>query len=89
MIHKERKKGPIITTVQQAKRLIKIVIGFSVLLVGCVMIVTPGPGMAAIVGGLAILATEFVWAKRLMNRFKDGANHLKNSILNNSKNKTR
>jgi len=89
MIHKERKKGPIITTVQQAKRLIKIVIGFSVLLVGCIMIVTPGPGMAAIVGGLAILATEFVWAKRLMNRFKDGANHLKNSILNNSKNKTR
>jgi len=64
MIHKERKKGPIITTVQQAKRLIKIVIGFSVLLVGCIMIVTPGPGMAAIVGGLAILATEFVWAKK-------------------------
>jgi len=89
MIHKEKKKGPLITTVQQAKRLIKIVIGFSVLLVGCIMIVTPGPGMAAIVGGLAILATEFVWAKRLMNRFKDGANHLKNSILNNSKNKTR
>jgi uncharacterized protein (TIGR02611 family) len=88
MIHKDKKRGPIITTVQQAKRLIKIVIGFTVLLVGFIMLVTPGPGMAAIIGGLAILATEFVWAKRLMNRFKDGANHLKNSVLNNSKNKT-
>jgi len=85
MIHKDKKRGPLITTVRQAKRLIKIVIGFTVLLVGLIMLVTPGPGMAAIIGGLAILATEFVWAKRLMNRFKDGANNLKNSVLNNSK----
>lgn len=85
MIHKDKNKGPLITTVQQAKRLIRIVIGFTVLLFGCIMLVTPGPGMAAIVGGLAILGTEFVWAKKLMNRVKDGANHLKNSILNNSK----
>ncbi len=85
MVHKDKKRSQIITTVQQAKRLIRIVIGFTVLLVGCIMLVTPGPGMAAIIGGLAILATEFVWAKRLMNRFKDGANHLKNSVLNNSK----
>lgn len=84
-----KKRSPLIKTIQQAKRLIRIVIGFTVLLVGCIMLVTPGPGMAAIVGGLAILATEFVWAKKLMDRFKDGANHLKNSILNNSKNKTK
>ena len=53
------------------------------------MLVTPGPGIPTVVGGLAILATEFVWAKRLMDRVKDGANNLKNSILNNSKNKTK
>ena len=87
-MHENKKRNPLIKTIQQAKRLIKIVIGFTVLLVGCIMIVTPGPGMAGIVGGLAILATEFVWAKRLMNRFKDGANHLKNSIFNNSKKKS-
>jgi hypothetical protein len=88
MIRKDKKKGPIITTIEQAKRLIKIVIGFTILLGGFIMLFIPGPGIPTIVGGLAILATEFVWAKRLMNRFKDGANHLKNSILNNSKNKT-
>ena len=77
-----------IKTVKQAKRLIKVVVGFTVLLLGLIMLVTPGPGIAAIVGGLAILATEFIWAKRLLNRFGDEANNLKNSIFN-SRNKNR
>ena len=51
------------------------------------MIVTPGPGIAAIAGGLAILATEFVWARKLMKRFEKEAVNVKNSLLNNYKNK--
>jgi uncharacterized protein (TIGR02611 family) len=31
-----------------------------------VMLVTPGPGLAAILGGLALLATEFAWARRIL-----------------------
>jgi hypothetical protein len=88
-MHERKKRTPLIKTVEQAKRLIKIVIGFTILLGGCIMLVTPGPGIPTVVGGLAILGTEFVWAKRLMKRFKDGANNLKNSILNNSKKKQR
>lgn len=82
-----KKSSPLIATVQQARRLIKIVFGFTILLGGCIMLVTPGPGIATIVGGLAILATEFVWARKLMNRFKDEAVNAKNYILNNSKKK--
>ena len=82
-----KKRGPLITTIEQAKRLIKVVVGFTVILFGCVMLVTPGPGLAAIVGGLAILATEFVWARRLMKRFKEEAVNAKNSFLNNYINK--
>ncbi len=84
-MHERKKRNPLIKTVQQAKRLIKTVIGFTILLGGVIMLFIPGPGIPTIVGGLAILGTEFVWARRLMKRFKDGANHLKNSILNNSK----
>lgn len=84
-MHERKKRNPLIKTVQQAKRLIKTVIGFTILFGGVIMLFIPGPGIPTIVGGLAILATEFVWAKRLMKRFKDGANNLKNSILNNSK----
>jgi len=79
------KQHPLIATLKQAKRLIKIVIGFTVLIIGIVMIALPGPAVVVIPIGLGILATEFVWAKHLLKRFKDGANNLKNSILNNSK----
>ena len=72
-----------IKTLKQAKRLVMVVVGFTIIIGGCIMLVTPGPGMAAIVGGLAILATEFVWARRLLKRFGDEANNLKNSIFNN------
>lgn len=86
-----KKRSPLITTVQQAKRLIKIIIGFTVILFGLIMLVTPGPGIVAILMGLAILGTEFVWARRLMKRFEKEANNVKNSffkkIINKSKNK--
>jgi uncharacterized protein (TIGR02611 family) len=72
-----------VKTLKQARRLVLIVIGFTVILLGIIMLVTPGPGVATIVGGVAILATEFVWAKKLLKRFGDGANNLKNSFLNN------
>ncbi len=53
------------------------------------MLVTPGPGLAVIVLGLAILATEFVWARRLMKRFEKEAKNVKNSFFHNANKKTR
>jgi uncharacterized protein (TIGR02611 family) len=37
---------------------------------GLIMLVTPGPGIASIVAGLALLSTEFDWARRLLNWFR-------------------
>jgi uncharacterized protein (TIGR02611 family) len=37
-------------------------VGLVVLVAGLVMMVTPGPGVVAILVGLAILATEWAWA---------------------------
>jgi tellurite resistance protein TerC len=84
-----KKKSPLITTVHQAQRLIKIVIGFTVLLFGLIMLVTPGPGVVVIVLGLAILGTEFVWAKRLMKRFEKEATNVKNSFFKKMINKSK
>jgi uncharacterized protein (TIGR02611 family) len=55
---------------KKVRRLIVAVIGFTVLLIGIVMIATPGPSILVIPLGLAILATEFVWAQRLLNRIR-------------------
>jgi tellurite resistance protein TerC len=82
-----KKKHPIIKTIEQAKKLIKIVIGFTVLVFGCIMLITPGPGIVTIILGLAILGTEFVWAKKLMKRFEKEAVNMKNSFVNNYINK--
>jgi uncharacterized protein (TIGR02611 family) len=57
-------------TVEQVRRLSRIVGGFTLLLIGIVMIVTPGPGWLVILLGLGLLAAEFVWARRLMDRIK-------------------
>ena len=47
-------------------RLVVLGIGSIILLAGVAMLVFPGPGWAAIVLGLLILATEFRWAEILL-----------------------
>lgn len=57
--------------VRRATRVVGTTIVGSVLLVaGLVMLVTPGPGLVAIAGGLAVLAREFTWARRLLERVR-------------------
>lgn len=52
------------------KRFFAALIGGTALLVGLAMLVLPGPGMLVIAGGLAILATEFYWARRALRNAK-------------------
>jgi uncharacterized protein (TIGR02611 family) len=47
--------------------------GFVVLLAGIVMLVTPGPGIPVIILGLGMLALEFSWAERLLERLLEKA----------------
>lgn len=48
-------------------------IGVLVLLGGVLMMVTPGPGIVGIALGLAILATEYEWAHRWLQKARDKA----------------
>jgi tellurite resistance protein TerC len=50
------------------RKLIIALIGGTVLLIGVALIVLPGPAFIVIPIGLAILATEFAWARRAFNR---------------------
>lgn len=54
-------------------KLVVSVIGLLVIIAGLVMLVAPGPGVVAIILGLAILATEWAFAERWMNSLKDYA----------------
>jgi len=57
-------------SISYVRKLIVLVIGSTVVLVGIVMIVTPGPAFLVISAGLGILALEFVWARTLLKRAK-------------------
>jgi tellurite resistance protein TerC len=54
----------------RARRLVRIVIGFTVLLAGVAMLVLPGPGILVVGLGLLILSAEFLWARRLLEKVK-------------------
>jgi uncharacterized protein (TIGR02611 family) len=52
------------------KRIVKIVLGFTLLAIGAALLVLPGPGWLTIALGLALLAGEYVWADRLLTSLK-------------------
>ena len=55
-------------TYKTGRRIVVAVVGSSVLLVGIVMIVAPGPAFIVIPVGLTILAIEFVWARHWLKK---------------------
>jgi len=67
-----------------ARRVVVFVIGTTVVLIGIVLLVTPGPAFLVIPAGLAILATEFAWAAWLLKRMKKQAAQMVNSIRGGS-----
>ncbi|MBI1319673.1 MAG: hypothetical protein GC168_12105 [Candidatus Hydrogenedens sp.] len=63
--------------VRQARVLVVLVVGVTMLVVGIPLWISPIPGGAIVVPlGLALLATEFVWARRLLKRVREHAGQL-------------
>ena len=55
-------------SIKIVKRVIVSVVGATVLLIGIALLVLPGPAFIVIPVGLAILATEYAWARRWLKR---------------------
>ena len=68
-------------SIEQVRRYFRVLVGFTLLFIGVIMFFTPGPGWLVIFFGLTLLAAEFVWAKRLMDRMKHEGNRLKTTVL--------
>jgi len=56
--------------IKSIKRIIVAVVGFTILIIGIFMLALPGPAFIVIPLGLAILATEFIWARKLLGKVK-------------------
>lgn len=57
-------------TYKMARRIVIAVVGSTVLLLGLIMIVTPGPAFVVIPVGLAILSIEFTWARLWLKKVR-------------------
>lgn len=57
-------------TYKTGRRIVIAIVGSSVLVIGIVMLITPGPAFVVIPIGLAILAIEFVWARRWLTKLR-------------------
>jgi tellurite resistance protein TerC len=75
----------ILRTVEQVRRIFLVIAGFTLLLAGVAMLVTPGPGMLVILLGLGLLAAEFVWARRLMDRIKREGGKWNDAVMRQTK----
>lgn len=71
----------ILRTVKQARRVFLMLAGFTLLLLGIIMVFTPAPGMPVILLGLGLLGAEFVWARRIMDRLKRETERLRDVML--------
>jgi tellurite resistance protein TerC len=60
-------------------RIVRIIIGSTVLLAGLAMLVLPGPAVIVVPLGLAILAIDFPWARVLMQNIQTWLNRKKRS----------
>ena len=58
------------------RRIIVSVVGATVLLIGIALLVLPGPAFIVIPIGLAILATEYAWARHWLRKVGQVANRV-------------
>lgn len=65
------------SSLRLARKAAVAVIGVSVLGIGVALIVLPGPAILVIPLGLSILATEFLWARKLLNPIRKRLRQLK------------
>jgi uncharacterized protein (TIGR02611 family) len=73
-------KHPLYPSYRMAKRIAIGIVGGTILLLGVVMMVTPGPGIPAILVGLGILGIEFAWARIWLKKAKAKAQEMARSI---------
>jgi len=57
---------------RSTKRIAVFVAGVALILLGMALIPLPGPfSIPLMIAGLAVLATEFIWAERMLDQVKD------------------
>ncbi len=73
--------------VGKARKIVILVVGVTLLAAGVAMMILPGPATVVIPLGLAVLGTEFVWARRLLKYILDEAQAAVHHLTGRQENK--
>lgn len=68
-------------TYKAGRRIVVGVVGATVLMIGIIMLVTPGPALVVIPVGLAILSIEFTWARLWLKRLRESISNRNSNNL--------
>lgn len=79
-------EGLAILTLRHATRIIILIIGSTLLLIGGALLVLPGPGLITILVGLTILATQFIWARKLLEKIRKETGQIEGKVKKAFKN---
>lgn len=66
---------------RNGRRIAVTAVGVVLIVAGLVLLVLPGPGILLVIAGLAMLATEYVWAQRMLNYARRQAGRAKDRAL--------
>lgn len=67
-------------TLRQARRVVILVMGSTLLMLGIVMIVAPGPGFLTVFFGLAILGLEYAWARVWLAKVREKVREMREDL---------
>lgn len=65
---------------RHTKKFFVLLIGVTIIVIGALMLVLPGPGIVVIIFGLVVLASEFAWARSTLDKAKGHYENTKNKI---------
>ena len=81
--------GLLFLTWKRARKTVVLILGSTLLVVGAVLLILPGPGLVVIALALALLATEFYWARRWLARVRERLNGIGGGVQSFVDRKTR
>jgi tellurite resistance protein TerC len=67
-------------TLRQARRIVILVVGSTLLLLGLIMVVAPGPGLITLFVSLTILGVEFAWARVWLAKTKERVEEMREDV---------
>jgi len=67
-------------TYREARRVVILVVGMTIVLLGILMLALPAPGMLTIILGLTILALEFAWARKWLKGVRAMADRVQDRV---------